>query len=78
MHLDAPVGTFMTDAGQFQFPRLALKYVCSKLLGGRTIFLEGTYTNMFSGNPEQTPRYNYNQIMYKLDLASPRLELPAR
>ncbi len=44
--------------------------------GGRTIFFEGTYTNMFSGNPDQTPRYNYNQIMYKLDLADPRLVLP--
>src|SRR5262249_4577355 len=29
---------------------------------GRTIFFEGTYTNMFSGNPEPTPRYDYNQI----------------
>lgn len=44
--------------------------------GGRTIFFEGTYTNMFSGNPDKTPRYNYNQIMYKLDLADPRLVLP--
>lgn len=44
--------------------------------GGRIIFFEGTYTSMFSGNPEQTPRYNYNQIMYKLDLADPRLNLP--
>ncbi len=42
---------------------------------GRTIFFEGTYTNMFSGNPDRTPRYNYNQIMYKLDLADPRLSL---
>ncbi len=44
--------------------------------GGRTIFFEGTYTNMFSGNPDQTPRYNYNQIMYKLDLTDARLVLP--
>lgn len=40
---------------------------------GREIYFEGTYTNLFSGNPEQTPRYNYNQIMYKLDLSDPRL-----
>ena len=45
--------------------------------GGRIIFFEGTYTNMFSGNHDQTPRYNYNQIMYKLDLSDPRLRLPA-
>jgi hypothetical protein len=44
--------------------------------GGRIIFFEGTYTNTFSGNPDQTPRYNYNQVMYKLDLADPRLVLP--
>lgn len=45
---------------------------------GRTIFFEGTYTITFSGNPaEPTPRYDYNQIMYRLDLADPRLNLPA-
>lgn len=43
---------------------------------GRIIFFEGTYTHTFSGNPEQTPRYDYNQVMYKLDLADPRLFLP--
>ena len=45
--------------------------------GGRTIYFEGTYTKTFSGNPNPTPRYNYNQMMYKLDLADPRLALPA-
>jgi hypothetical protein len=45
--------------------------------GGRLIYFEGTYTHTFSGNPEQTPRYDYNQIMYRLDLADPRLA-PAR
>jgi len=45
--------------------------------GGRTIFLEGTYTHTFSGIAENaTPRYDYNQIMYSLDLADPRLTLP--
>ncbi|MSR56318.1 MAG: hypothetical protein EXS05_01420 [Planctomycetaceae bacterium] len=44
--------------------------------GGRTIYFEGTYTNTFSGNPDQTPRYDYNQIMYQLDLADPRVALP--
>jgi hypothetical protein len=41
--------------------------------GGRIIYFEGTYTAMFSGNSDRTPRYNYNQIMYKLDLSDPRL-----
>jgi len=42
---------------------------------GRIIFFEGTYTAMFSGNKTPTPRYDYNQIMYKLDLGDPRLVL---
>jgi hypothetical protein len=45
--------------------------------GGRLIYFEGTYTHSFSGNPDQTPRYDYNQIMYRLDLADSRLGLPA-
>lgn len=45
--------------------------------GGRRIYFEGTYTADFSGNPVKTPRYEYNQVMYRLDLADPRLALPA-
>lgn len=41
--------------------------------GGRTIYFEGTYAATFSGNPSPTPRYDYNQILYRLDLADPRL-----
>ena len=44
--------------------------------GGRIIFFEGTYTTTFSGNPDPTPRYDYNQVMYQLDLSDPRLALP--
>jgi hypothetical protein len=44
--------------------------------GGRLIYLEGSYVNTFSGNPHPTPYYEYNQIMYRLDLADPRLKLP--
>jgi hypothetical protein len=44
--------------------------------GGRLIYFEGTYTHTFSGNDDPTPRYDYNQIMYRLDLADPRLNLP--
>jgi hypothetical protein len=43
--------------------------------GGRLIYLEGTYASTFSGNNERTPRYDYNQMMYRLDLADPRLKL---
>ena len=37
------------------------------------IYLEGTYTDAFSGASEKTPRYNYNQVMYRLRLDDPRL-----
>lgn len=41
--------------------------------GGRTIYFEGTYTNQFVNSPP-TPLYEYNQIMYRLDLDHPRLK----
>jgi hypothetical protein len=43
--------------------------------GGRYIYLEGTYTATFSREGEPTPRYEYNQIMYRLDLADERLKM---
>jgi hypothetical protein len=46
--------------------------------GGRVIYFEGTYTHTFSGNPDATPRYDYNQVMYRLDLADPRLRRVGR
>ena len=46
--------------------------------GGRLIYFEGTYVNTFSGNKDATPRYNYNQIMYRLDLDDPRLKFPTK
>jgi len=45
--------------------------------GGRLIYFEGTYTDTYSGVKDLTPRYNYNQLMYRLDLSDPRLSLPA-
>lgn len=43
---------------------------------GTSIYFEGTYTHTFSGNTQATPRYDYNQIMYRLDLPDLRLALP--
>jgi len=43
--------------------------------GGRVIYFEGTYSQTFSGAKIPTPRYDYNQIMYRLDLSDPRLGL---
>ncbi|RYX82282.1 hypothetical protein EON83_20020 [bacterium] len=43
---------------------------------GRLVYFEGTYTTTYSGNNERTPRYDYNQIMYRLTMDDPRLTLP--
>jgi len=37
------------------------------------IVFEGTYTAEFADRPQPTPRYNYNQILYRLDLDDPKL-----
>ncbi|MBN2163990.1 MAG: hypothetical protein JXR25_03720 [Pontiellaceae bacterium] len=39
---------------------------------GRYIYFEGTYVSTYT-DTEPTPRYNYNQIMYRLDLNNPDL-----
>ena len=41
--------------------------------GGRIIYFEGTYAQTFSATKVPTPRYDYNQIQYRLDLADGRL-----
>ena len=43
--------------------------------GGRFIYFEGTYASTFSRAEFPTPRYDYNQMMYRLDLEDPRLKL---
>ena len=43
---------------------------------GHTLFFEATYTSTFSGNKHPTPLYDYNQVMYRLELDDPRLNLP--
>ncbi len=42
--------------------------------GSSAVYFEGTYTAEFAKHPEKTPRYDYNQILYRLDLN----ELPAK
>jgi hypothetical protein len=44
--------------------------------GGRLAYFEGTYTAAFSDAKQKTPRYDYNQIMYRVALDDPRLTLP--
>jgi hypothetical protein len=43
--------------------------------GSPHIYFEGTYTKTFSGNETATPWYDYNQIMFRLDLRDPRLKV---
>jgi hypothetical protein len=43
--------------------------------GGRILFFDATYTSSYT-SLVPTPRYNYNEIMYRLDLDDPRLVLP--
>ena len=42
--------------------------------GGRYIYFEGTYSFTFSGRQARTPLYDYNQMLYRLDLDDPRLK----
>lgn len=39
------------------------------------LLFEGTYTKTFANRPHPTPRYEYNQILYRLDLDAPALGL---
>ena len=41
--------------------------------GSPILIFEGTYTQMFADKPQPTPRYEYNQILYRLDLDDPAL-----
>ncbi|HAZ62492.1 MAG TPA: hypothetical protein DCZ72_02605 [Armatimonadetes bacterium] len=36
--------------------------------GGRTVYFEGTYASTFSRTEDLTPLYDYNQMMYRLDV----------
>lgn len=77
-HLSGPWRAAVKIAGHpkysFYNPR---QHVFFDEAGGRWVYFEGTYTEMFSGNPVATPRYDYNQLLYRLDLDDPRLQ-PAR
>lgn len=42
--------------------------------GGRLIYFDGTYTKTFSATKIGTPRYDYNTIMYRLDLSDAQLK----
>ena len=41
---------------------------------GKYLYFEGTYSTTFSRDDDPTPRYDYNQMMYRLDLSDERLK----
>ncbi|MSR48098.1 MAG: hypothetical protein EXS13_13745 [Planctomycetes bacterium] len=73
-----PSGPFTTAVKVATHDRQSLYNVCHLDFldrdGGRTLHFEGTYTNEFSGNPDATPRYHYNQLLFRLDLSREELK----
>ncbi len=59
----------------FYNPRLHPEFTPA---GSPVLFFEGTYTAMFADHAHPTPRYDYNQILYRLDLDDPKLIKPTQ
>jgi hypothetical protein len=69
---DEPTGPWGTavkvlshDNYTFYNPRLHPEFTSE---GSPVLFFEGTYTMQFADKPAPTPRHDYNQILYRLDL----------
>ncbi len=54
----------------FYNPKLHPEFTAAK---SPILLFEGTYTKTFSGSQQPTPRHDYNQILYRLDLDDPQL-----
>jgi hypothetical protein len=74
---DAPTGPFTKAVRIVTHDRYSFYNVCHHTFfdrdDGRFLHFEGTYTHEFSGTKEKTPRYDYNQMLYRLDLDAPAL-----
>jgi hypothetical protein len=75
---DAPTGPWgkavkvlTHDHYTFYNPRLHPEFTPE---GSPILIFEGTYTKEFSDGKEFTPRYDYNQMIYRLDLDDPKLK----
>jgi len=55
----------------FYNPRLHIEFTPPN---SPVLIFEGTYTAEFADKPQVTPRHNYNQVLYRLDLDDPRLK----
>lgn len=75
---DAPTGPFRRVVKVCDHPKYTfynpVHHAFLDQEGGRIIYFEGTYTAEFSGTTDKTPLYNYNQLLYRLDLSDPRLK----
>lgn len=74
---DAPIGPWgpavkilTHDNYTFYNPRLHPEFTAAD---SPILIFEGTYTAEFANRPHPTPRYNYNQMLYRLDLDDPAL-----
>jgi hypothetical protein len=74
---DAPTGPWgpaakVTTHNNYTFynPRLHPELTPA---GSPILLYEATYTRQFAKHPETTPRHDYNQILYRLDLDDPAL-----
>jgi hypothetical protein len=65
----APLGTHEKQSAHNprQHPMLAQQ-------SGRLVYFEGTSTNTVTSHPVKTPRDDYKQVVYRLDLADIRLK----
>jgi hypothetical protein len=77
---DTPLGPWVYSTKVVMHDRYAfylpVQHAFFAQQNGRLIYFEATYTDFFSDTPVKTPRYDYNQIMYRLALDDPRLFLP--
>lgn len=79
---DAPTGPWGTavkilshENYTFYNPRLHPEFTSKN---SPILIFEGTFTQQFADQPHPTPRYDYNQILYRLDLDDPKLALTHR
>jgi hypothetical protein len=75
---DAPTGPWgpavkvlTHDNYTFYNPRLHQEFTDA---ASPVLLFEGTYTSTFADHPQRTPRFDYNQILYRLDLNDPALK----
>ncbi len=67
-----PAGKVITHENHtFYNPRIHPEFTPS---GSPVLFFEGTYTKEFADHAQPTPRYDYNQVLYRLDLDDPKLK----